>query len=619
MSRLKQVGLLLANLVFYAFLAAYWYLATNLPPWHALVGALLSYGLFLALRDRLRIPGPSPLIVALAGVLFFFMFSPLPSLRGLSQMVWLVLSAVLFRLCFSQLAAFPSKAGALAASYILFLTLPMGMPRLTSTEPSTQPGEPMDVAVIGAGFGGLAVGKELLDSGVTNFRIYEAAPEVGGTWWHNRYPGLHVDVRSALYSFSTYPNPDWSRRWAPRAELLDYAVSVSKAFGVRPFVAFESWVQGLQFNEQTGLWDIRVGGETVQAHNVVMATGGLHIPNSPQFAGSEDFSGRIFHSARWPDDADLAGKRVAIIGSGASAVQIIPEIAKEAARVDMYQRTPNWVSPSNNTEVPGWQQAAYRYVPMAYKFERLRTHVGSELGFRATFPLDSEYRGGLEDWLTNYIEETVDDAELAAVLTPDYEFGCKRPLVTQFFYPSLNRDNVNVITEGIERFTPAGIAGVDGTAWDYDVIILATGYRVAQLPFPIEGLEGQSLEALWEEKPAAYESMMVNGFPNLYLMSGPNSGLFGSIIIHIESAANYIAQVIDEVGTDQLIQPTLEAQTAYNDDLQAKLQTTVWAGSCKSWYKLDDGTIVANNPYPISEIVYNRAQPNWAHFTITER
>lgn len=610
---------LLATIGFHAFLAAYWYLVNTLHPHYALVGAALSYAAYRMLLPRIRLSMPPAALLLLTGALFYLMLNPLHSLRGLPQMLWLVSAAVAFRLGFAQLVNARMKAGALAVSYAIFLALPHGLPRLGSAEPNADEGGPLDVVVVGAGFGGIAMGKELLDSGTTNFRIYEAAPEVGGTWWHNRYPGLHVDVQSALYSYSSLPNPSWSKRWAPRDELLAYSIRAAEEFGVRPFVQFNTWVQGVHFNEGSGLWEVSLGERSVEARHLVLATGGLHKPNTPRFDGADTFDGEIFHSARWRDDVELANKRIAVIGSGASAVQILPEIGKVAEQVDMYQRTPNWVSPQDNREVSRLRKFVYAYVPMAYRLERLKTHAFSELGFRLIFPLESTRRAEVEEALAGYIRSAVDDEALVPKLIPDYEFGCKRPLVTGHFYPSLNRSNVDVITEGIDRFTPTGIRTHAGIERDYDVVIMATGYRVAELPFMIKGRQGQSLADLWQEKPEAYESMMVHGFPNLYLMSGPNSGVFGSIIIHIESAANYMIQVIEKAENSHLIEPTLEAQQAYNQALQEGLQNTVWAGSCKSWYKLDDGHVVANNPNPISTIIYDRSRPKWEHFHIRER
>jgi cation diffusion facilitator CzcD-associated flavoprotein CzcO len=619
MTRIANFLRIVFDIGFHAFLAAYWYLVHALFPSYALAAAAVSYLLFIALRSRFEWTLPPAVLVPLSAVLFFLMLNPVPSLYGVTLLVWFAASAVAFRLCFHRLQSASLKIGALLASYLIFLALPLGMPRLGPTAPSAQEGEPLDIVIVGAGFGGVAMGKELLDAGITNFRIYEGAPSVGGTWWHNRYPGLHVDVQSALYSFSFYPNPHWSRRWAPRDELLDYSIRAADAVGVTPFVQLNTWVQGAAFNESSGLWEVSFGEDTVQANHLVLATGGLHIPNTPRFAGLEAYRGDTFHSARWRDDVELSGKRIAVIGSGASAVQLIPEILKTAAQVDMYQRTPNWISPRDNRYVSPTRQLVYQYVPMAYKLQRLRTHAMSELGYRAVFPLASSRRARVEEYLTNYIRTTVDDEELVPKLIPDYEFGCKRPLIIGEFYPSLNRPNMNVVTEGIERFTTRGIMSRAGTEREYDVVIMATGYRLAELPFPVTSRNGLSLAQLWAEKPLAYESIMVHGFPNLYLMSGPNSGVFGSIIIHIESAAGYMAQVIRRAGDALLVEPTLEAQQAYNREIQAGLQETVWAGSCKSWYKLEDGHVIANHPDPISEIVYDRARPRWEDFIVTRR
>ena len=612
---LKAIG----EIFFYLFLAGYWYLVHNLFPGYAVIGAVLSYAVYYGLRTRVPLTLPQPAVLLISGLAFFLMLNPLQSLFGVGLLIWFVANAVIFRLGFAQLENTRWKSGALVASYILFLALPLGLPRFGSTAPSALEGEPLDVAIVGAGFGGIAMGKELLDAGMTNFQVFEGSSEVGGTWWHNRYPGLHVDVQSVLYSFSYYPNPNWSKLWAPRAELLEYAIALSEATGVRPFIRFNSWVHSVSFDDESGLWKISLGDETVVSRHVVLANGGLHIPKTPNFTGLDDFEGIRFHSARWREDVELADQRIAVVGSGASAVQIIPEIAKVAAQVDMYQRTPNWVAPQDNREVSATTQWVYEYVPMAFKLQRLRNAVMSELGYRAVFPLESSIRDNVEEQLRTYIRSTVKDKALVPKLIPDYEFGCKRPLVTQHFYPSLNRDNVSVITEGIDRLTPAGILSSEGTEREYDIIVMATGYDLADVPFPVEGREGVSLSALWQEKPEAYEGMMVSGFPNLHLMSGPNSGFIGSFIIHLESAASYNMQVIRKANGEQLFEPKLAALQDYNNALQADLRKTVWAGSCKSWYKLENGHVVANHPHAVSRVIYDRSRPRWEDFVITKR
>ncbi len=618
MSSLGRFFRFMMEFVFCGFLAAYWYLVHSLHPEFAVAGVLAVYVIYRSLRSRLSVEPPQAILLVLGAVAIFLMLNPLPGLYGLTLLAWSFSAALLFRLVFYHLASSSLKIATLLASYLLFLALPLGLPRITADVPSDRSGEPLHTVVVGAGFGGITMGKELLDAGISNFRIYEGAPQVGGTWWHNRYPGLHVDVQSALYSLSYFPNPKWSKLWAPRDELLEYSIDASKAAGVRPFIQFNTWVSGIQFDEAERLWRVSLGEEQVLSRHVVLANGGLHAPNTPDFQGAEDFAGISFHSARWREDVELAGKRIAVIGSGASAVQIIPEIAKTATQVDMYQRTPNWITTQDNRQVSRLRQWVYEYVPMAYKLQRLRNHVVAELGYRAVFPLDSSFRADVEQQLKTYVRETVTDKDLVDKLIPDYEFGCKRPLVTQHFYPSLNRDNVGVITEGIDRLTSEGILSNAGTERDYDVIILATGYKVASLPFPIQGKDNSLLEEVWKEKPQAYRTMMVNGFPNLYFLSGPNSGFFGSFIVHIESAAQYVIQVIRKTRTSLLIEPSLDAQQEYNRKLQADLQKTVWAGSCKSWYKLEDGHVIANHPHPTSRVLYERSRPDWNDFLINE-
>lgn len=619
MGRVGHIIRIIAGISFHLFLAAYWYLVHALHPDYALTGAIVSYGVYVFLRNHIPAEIPQPALLLMSAAAFFLMLNPLPNLFGSGLLVWCAGFAILFRLAFAELENVKWKSGTLLASYMLFLALPLGLPRLNSTIPTAREGETLEVVVVGAGFGGITMGKELLDAGITNFRIYEGAPEVGGTWWHNRYPGLHVDVQSSLYSLSYFPNPHWSKLWAPRGELLEYSVQLSEATGVRPYIEFNSWVRRARFDDETGLWEISLAEQRVHSRHLVIASGPLHIPRTPDFAGLDKYDGIRFHSARWREDVDLTAKRIAVIGSGASAVQIIPEIAKVAAQVDMYQRTPNWVAPQLNRDVSALRQWIYEYVPMVYKLVRLRTYVQTELGFRAVFPLESNFRDGVERQLTGYIRSTVKDTQLAQKLIPDYEFGCKRPLVTQHYYPSLNRANVNVITEGIDSLTAQGVLSRSQIERPYDIIVMATGYDVAVLPFPVEGRQGLSLETRWQQKPEAYESMMVHGFPNLYLMSGPNSGFIGSYIVHLEAAAGYSAQIIRRSNGAQLIEPRLDAQEAYNSALQAELQKTVWAGSCKSWYKLDNGHVVANHPHPASRVIYDRSRPRWEHFLITDR
>jgi cation diffusion facilitator CzcD-associated flavoprotein CzcO len=505
------------------------------------------------------------------------------------------------------------------ASYGLFTVFPNGPMRLSSDTPTVVAGEPLDVVIVGAGFSGIGMGIKLLDAGYTNFQIYESADDIGGTWWNNQYPGLAVDVPSDVYSYSFNPNPNWSRTRSPRKELHAYARQTAEKFGVMPFIKTKSRVDSIHFNDQSELWDVRfAGGEQVAARHVFFSTGGQYLPKIPDFDGLKNYQGKLFHSARWDQNVDLKGKRIAVIGSAASAIQIIPELAKVASQVDMYQRTPSWVMTSPNQHNSELRQCANRYVPLYQKLQRLRRSITTDLAIKYVLPSESPTRAKLEERLLVSMRNIIEDPELEEKLTPNYPWGCKRPLFSANFYETLNQPHVNVITEGIESLTPQGIASGAGTERQYDIVVMATGYEVGQSNVEVIGPNGKTMQTYLGNPETTYRNVIA-GMPNFYLGTGLNRGLLGSFLLPIELGINYSVQLIRATGQDQLISVRPEVQQAFNKQLQADLQQTVWAGDCKSWYKTESGHITVNYPHPSATMVRDTCKPDYSAFLLRPR
>ncbi|MGD2128545.1 MAG: NAD(P)/FAD-dependent oxidoreductase [Lysobacterales bacterium] len=461
----------------------------------------------------------------------------------------------------------------------------------------------LDALVIGAGFAGIGVGKRLLDAGITNFSIVDKAPAAGGTWYWNRYPGAACDVMSHFYCFSFEPNPGWSRKYSPWNEIQAYAEHCAEKYGLRPHMEFGREVTESRFDDESGLWATTfTDGSRYRSRHVIDGTGGLHVPLIPRFEGAESFTGESWHSSGWRHDIDLAGKRVAVIGSAASAVQIIPEIAKTAERVTLFQRTANWVIPRGDRAYRPWQKWVFRNVPLANRLYRQYLFMRYEwLAYPIVRTGDSNlqrrYAMGL---FRRLLEKSVSDPELRASLTPDFPIGCKRVLIADNFFTALARDNVSLVTAQIERCTPRGVQTRDGVEHPADVIVYATGFDTQghHLDRRVFGQGGLPLAEAWAEAPMAYEGCMVTGFPNFHLVTGPNTGVGStSVIFMIEQAVDFIIGCIEAAGENGLIAPTREAMLAYDDEIQRALADTVWATSCQSWYKRDDGRITVLYPY----------------------
>ncbi|MCB9700071.1 MAG: NAD(P)/FAD-dependent oxidoreductase [Alphaproteobacteria bacterium] len=467
---------------------------------------------------------------------------------------------------------------------------------------SDRPAGSCRVLILGAGMSGICAGIHLRRRGIDDFLILEKADRIGGTWRDNRYPGIACDVPSHLYSFSFEPNPDWSRLYSPGAEIQAYFEHCVDKYGLTPHLRLGREATGAVWDEHERVWRVTTaGGEVYEARVLMPAVGALHHPNIPEIPGIEAFEGRAFHSARWPDDVDLAGQRVAVVGSAASAVQIVPELAQVASSLTVFQRTPNWIRPRNDLRYAEAFKRAARLVPALGKLHRLQIYGLME----ARFPMflgEGRVQRKERKLCLDHLAAQVPDPELRRALTPDYPPGCKRMLVSDDYYPALCQPHVHLETHGIEQVVAHGVRTVDGRVHEVDAIVWATGFQVAAdlTRFPIAGRGGRTLEEAWHRIVAAHRSLTVPGFPNLFLLFGPNSGLgHSSIIFMVERQVEYVMQCLEALGADPMatIEPTEQAFEEHNAELQRAMARTVWRSGCKSWYQDDHGEIFTLWPH----------------------
>jgi cation diffusion facilitator CzcD-associated flavoprotein CzcO len=458
----------------------------------------------------------------------------------------------------------------------------------------------LDVAILGTGFAGLCAAVKLRQQGMHNFKLFERESDIGGTWRDNSYPGSGCDVPSHLYCFSFAPNYDWSRRFSGQAEIHAYIKHVADKFQLRPHIQFNAEIIEAHFDEPSNLWVIRFANQSiVKARTFISGAGQLNRPILPMIDGINDFKGPSFHSARWRHDVDLTGKRVAVIGNGASAVQFIPVVAEQAAHLTVFQRSANWVIPRNDAHYSDRAKWIFRFIPFAWRLYRWQFYLRLEKNALAFVR-----RGGLfgklfERVARQNLEASITDPDLRKKLTPDYLPGCKRILISDDFYPALARSNVSVETQGISAIEPTGVRTNDGVLHEVDVIIYATGFDSLNFIAPVEikGVAGADLRKVWSDGAAAYMGMMVPGFPNFFILYGPNTNLgHNSIIFMIEAQVRYVMDCIRYLRDRRLsvIDVSVEAHDAYNTKLQSDLSKTVWDADCGSWYKTKSGRITNN-------------------------
>lgn len=452
----------------------------------------------------------------------------------------------------------------------------------------------ISTAIIGAGFAGIGAAIRLKDQGIDDFVIFERGTRVGGTWRDNTYPGAACDIPSRLYSYSFAPNPDWSHTYSGSAEILGYIDGMVESAGIAPHIRFEHTVTGLQYDEDAGEWTILLQDrESVRARTVILASGPLANASLPDIPGIESYEGHKIHSARWDHDYDFTGKKVAVVGTGASGVQIVPELVKVAESVKVFQRTPGWVIPRVNTPTGGWLKRIYKDVPLAEKLMRSAWYWGHE-SVALGVVWDTPFTRVVEAVSLANLRLQVKDSWLRRQLKPDFSAGCKRLLMTSDYYPALQADNCKLVTWPIARLSPKGIRTVEGIEHQFDAIVFATGFDVSKTgtPIPITGIDGRDLASEWSRGAYAYRSVAVSGYPNLYFTFGPNSGPgHSSALVYMEAQIDYIVGAIAKLfqfGWKSLdVRP--EVQARYNEDIQRRLQSTTWNSGCQSWYLTEDG------------------------------
>ncbi|MEV7415762.1 NAD(P)/FAD-dependent oxidoreductase [Streptomyces sp. NPDC089919] len=456
-------------------------------------------------------------------------------------------------------------------------------------------GEHVRVAVVGSGFGGLGAAVRLRREGITDFVVLERADSVGGTWRDNSYPGCACDVPSHLYSFSFAPNPDWPRTFSGQPHIRAYLEHVADTFGLRPHIRLNHEVRMMRWDAEELRWEIETAGGTLTADVVVSATGPLSDPKMPEIPGLDGFPGKVFHSARWDHDYDLRGKRVAMIGTGASAIQIVPAIAPDTARLTLFQRTPPWVLPRTDRAITGAERWLHRQLPFTRAARRGLLWGIRELQVSA-FTKHPNQLGFIESLAKSNMARAIKDPQLRAKLTPDYRIGCKRILLSSEYYPALARPDVDVVASGLREVRGSTLVAADGTETEVDAIIFGTGFHVTDMPIAdrVVGVDGRSLAEEWKDGMQSLRGATAAGFPNWMTIIGPNTGLGNSsMILMIESQLNYMADYLRQLnllGTNRpggkvALAARPSAVHTWNRKVQERMKRTVWnTGGCTSWY-----------------------------------
>ncbi|MGJ8630979.1 MAG: flavin-containing monooxygenase [Glaciecola sp.] len=467
------------------------------------------------------------------------------------------------------------------------------------------------VVIIGTGFGGQAAAINLKQRGYTDFIMLERRAFAGGTWLQNRYPGAAVDVQSPLYSLSAMPYK-WTQMFVTQPELAQYTQQVFNTFNLTPHVHLEHEVTNSHWDTQRQLWCLNIiGSDPIYSKYIINATGPLSMPVIPNFPGKETFTGVNFHTNNWPDDLDLTDKRVAIVGSGASAAQVIPAIVDEVKSLAVFQRSPHWIIPRPDMTFAAWMQWLLG-VKWIYNTLRSAIYWGLEtrvVGFKYSQTILNLFAGGPAK---RQLQRQVSDPVLRKALTPDFTIGCKRIILSNTFYPAICREHVTLFDKnnGIKTITENGIITADGTALDLDVIIYSTGYDATDglISYPVIGRHNTTLASVWDDYPRAYLGTSVPDFPNYFIVTGPNTGIgHTSAIFVIEAQMHYIMQAIDTVEAQhkQSIEPTVQAESKYTDMVHREMEQTVWqTGGCNSWYKSASGKVIAM--FPGFSFIYKR-------------
>lgn len=476
--------------------------------------------------------------------------------------------------------------------------------------------------MLGGGMSGLCMGIRLKQSGIQDFVVLEKAEQVGGTWRENTYPGIACDVPSHLYSFSFDLNPDWSHVYSGGEEIQAYCEACVPKYGLESHLRLGTEVSELRFD--AGVWKVRTrAAETFTADLVVSALGGLHVPNMPEFAGQDNFNGRLFHSAEWDHDCDLSGKRVAVIGTGASAVQIVPEVAKIAKSLTVFQRTPGWVVPRNDRAYTSGEKDRLHKFPLYKYLVRLWIYLQLEVRV-AGLTKHSLFGKLMKQAGLKFIASQVSDPDLKRKVTPSFEMGCKRILVSDDYYKTLSEPHVSVETSPVKRMVANGVETDDGETHEFDVIIPATGFKPFDITAYVDiyGKGGVSLHDAWQERIEAYRTMMVPQFPNFFMLLGPNSGLgHNSVILMIEAQVGYVLKCLALMNSRgaQTMEPTPAATREFNDGLQRGLRRMVFGSGCGAWYTDDQDRNFTLWPWSTPRYFWSLRKPVETEFDLAQK
>jgi cyclohexanone monooxygenase len=478
-------------------------------------------------------------------------------------------------------------------------------------------GKDRRIVVIGAGPGGISAAYYLREAGYTDVTLFERADDVGGTWHRNRYPGLACDVWSHVYSFTFNLNPAWTRSYAAQPEILEYMRKTVTDLDLWPHIRLNTGIASCRWDDGSGTWTVTTeAGEDIEADVVVSGQGMFGELKFPDIEGRDTFEGVAMHTGRWDETVDLGGRRVAVIGSAASAVQSIPEIAKVAGHLTVFQRSANWVLPKQDVEHTVEQLEAFASDPDAL----LEHHNGIMSYVGPSIPFTNPEMNGIAEWVAACAIEQVEDLEVRKKLTPNTPWGCLRPLFSNDYYPTFNRSNVSLTTDAITRITPTGIVTADGVEREFDVIIFATGYHVDRFAsrIPITGRDGLRLEEAWADGAQAYLGVTTTGFPNLFMLYGPNTNQ-GSLIPMIEYQAQYVARTLaamDDAGI-AWVDVKRDVMDGYNERLQRALDgIEVWKGGCSHYYLSDSGRMVTQYPWSMWDYRASVAAPNLDDFEL---
>jgi cation diffusion facilitator CzcD-associated flavoprotein CzcO len=480
--------------------------------------------------------------------------------------------------------------------------------------------EELRVIVVGAGMSGILCGIRLQQEGIGSFTIYEKGDRAGGTWRENTYPGLCCDIPSHVYSYSFEPNPDWSHQFSPGPEILDYMERTADKYGVTDFIRFGEEVTRCEYDGKK--WCVQTkNGIHDEADIVLMATGVLHHPNYPDIDGIDNFEGEIFHSARWNHDFEWRGKRLGVVGTGSTAVQIVDATVDEVEHLALFQRTAQWVMPQENPEFSKEQKENFRENPevMRAMYDDLSDLFGRVFA-NAVIDADSEELKVIEEKCRANLENNVHDPDLRRRLTPDYRATCKRLVISGEFYGAIQKPSAELVDAGIERIEERGIRTKDGKLHELDCIVLATGFNAHQFmrPMKIAGRDGKTLEDAWKRTTPAYRSVSLPGFPNFFMLIGPNSPVGNFSLVEVaELQFDFIMQLIDHAISQDCdaIEASQPATDAFNERLVEATKGTIWVTGCRSWYLNEDG-IPAAWPWSLQRFREEMRAPDFSHFEL---